>query len=246
MIDIAVKELDARDLDAWDNADVNRARKALEAARAEAVEALRQARYFVRQADWLQERFPDAELRDVEGLVKLVDRATIEAHDWSLTPGRYVGVAPEEEDEDFDFEEALRAIHIDLKGLNEEAAELAARIARELRGVGGVTVQRAYTRPTWQKLRRGRSRHRPTRCERFCTDGPISVRSNGDVETSWLDLTSTSRPYSEAEVCAEPIVASRHVFASRSQRTLLDTAILATSMHVPHSVIGFTADPREC
>ena len=75
VIDIAVKELDARNSDAWANADVNRARKALEAARAEAVEALRQARYFVKQADWLQERFPDAKLRDVEGLVKLVDRA---------------------------------------------------------------------------------------------------------------------------------------------------------------------------
>jgi type I restriction enzyme M protein len=104
----------------------------LEEARADAVEVLRLARYFVRQADWLQERFPQAKLRDVEGLVKLVDRATIKAHDWSLTPGRYVGVAPEEEDEDFDFEEALRAIHIDLKGLNEEAAELAVRIANNL------------------------------------------------------------------------------------------------------------------
>ena len=112
-----MKELDARNSDAWDNADVNKARKALEEARAGAVEALRLARYFVRQADWLQERFPEAKLRDVEGLVKLVDRATIKAHDWSLTPGRYVGVAPEEVDEDFDFEEALRAIHIDLKGL---------------------------------------------------------------------------------------------------------------------------------
>ena len=60
MIDIAVKELDARDSETWANAEVNRARKALEAARAEAVEALRQARYFVKQADWLQERFPDA------------------------------------------------------------------------------------------------------------------------------------------------------------------------------------------
>ena len=75
----------------------------------------------MREADWLQERFPEAELRDVEGLVKLVDRSEIEAHDWSLTPGRYVGVAPEKEDEDFDFEEALRSIHIDLQELNEEA-----------------------------------------------------------------------------------------------------------------------------
>ncbi len=74
VIDIAVKELDARNSDAWDNGDVNKTRKALEAARAEAVEALRLVRYFVRQADWLQERFPDANLCDVEGLVKLVDR----------------------------------------------------------------------------------------------------------------------------------------------------------------------------
>jgi type I restriction enzyme M protein len=136
VIDIAVKELDARNSDAWDNSDVNKARKVMEATRADAVEALRLARYFVRQADWLQERFPEAVLRDVEGLVKLVNRATIKAHDWSLTPGRYVGVAPEEQDEDFDFEEALRAIHIDLKGLNEEAAELAGRIARNFEELG--------------------------------------------------------------------------------------------------------------
>ena len=129
-IDVAVKELDARGSDLWANKDINKARKAQERARTGAVEALRRARYFVRQADWLQERFPDAELRDVEGLVKLVDRAEIEAHDWSLTPGRYVGVAPEKKDEGFDFEEALRSIHIDLKGLNAEATELAERIAR--------------------------------------------------------------------------------------------------------------------
>jgi type I restriction enzyme M protein len=53
-----------------------------------------------------------------------------------LTPGRYVGVAPEEQDEDFDFEETLRSIHIDLKGLNEEAAELAVRIARNFEELG--------------------------------------------------------------------------------------------------------------
>ena len=128
-----MKELDARGSELWANTDINKARKALEGARAGVVEALRRARYFVRQADWLHERFPDAELRDVEGLVKLVDRAEIEAHDWSLTPGRYVGVAPEEKDEDFDFAEALRSIHIDIKGLNDEAAELAERIAQKFK-----------------------------------------------------------------------------------------------------------------
>ena len=135
-VDIAVKELESHKSDLWANSDINKARKALEGVRAGAVEALRQARYFVRQADWLQERFPEAELRDVEGLVKLVDRSEVEAHDWSLTPGRYVGVVPEEEDENFDFEEALRSIHIDLTGLNDEAVALAARIARNFEELG--------------------------------------------------------------------------------------------------------------
>ncbi len=71
-----------------------------------------------------------------EGLVKLVGREELKAHDWSLTPGRYVGVAPEEVDENFDFEEALRSIHIDLKGLNEEATQLAARIAKNFEEMG--------------------------------------------------------------------------------------------------------------
>ena len=135
-VDIAVKELEARESDLWDNTEINKARRALEDTRIRAVEALQRTRYFLCQADWLQERFPDAELRDVEGLVKQVSRSEIEAHDWSLTPGRYVGVAPEEEDEDFDFEEALRSIHIDLKGLNEEAVELSARIARNFEELG--------------------------------------------------------------------------------------------------------------
>ena len=68
--------------------------------------------------------------------MKLVERGEIAAHDWSLTPGRYVGVAPEEEDEDFDFEEALRSIHLDLEGLNEEAEKLAARITRNFEELG--------------------------------------------------------------------------------------------------------------
>lgn len=70
------------------------------------------------------------------GLVKLVDRAEIETADWSLTPGRYVGVAPPEPDEDFDFEQTMRDIHVELADLNKEAVELAARIqtnSQELR-----------------------------------------------------------------------------------------------------------------
>lgn len=110
--------------------------KALEETRKEAVEQLKLVRYFHRQAHWLLSRFPDAELVAVPGLVKLVDRAELEANDWSLTPGRYVGVAPEEEDEDFDFEGVMRDIHIELSGLNEEAAALAAQIQANFEGMG--------------------------------------------------------------------------------------------------------------
>ena len=60
----------------------------------------------------------------------------IEANDWSLTPGRYVGVAPEEEDEDFDFEEALREIHVELEELNAEAIQLAEKIKKNFEELG--------------------------------------------------------------------------------------------------------------
>ncbi len=116
--------------------DITRARKAADEARQRAVEQLKQVRYFWKQAHWLTERFPEAKLRDVEGLVKLVDIKEIEANDWSLTPGRYVGVAPEEVDEDFDFEETLREIHVELEGLNAEAVTLAATIKRNFEELG--------------------------------------------------------------------------------------------------------------
>lgn len=136
LIDICEKELNAKDSEEWNSREITRIRKALDESRKVAVEQLKQVRYFFKQAHWLQERFPDAELRDVEGLVKLVDRKELEANDWSLTPGRYVGVAPEEVDEEFDFEEALRGIHLELQDLNSEAAELAAKIARNFEELG--------------------------------------------------------------------------------------------------------------
>ena len=110
--------------------DITRARRTADDARKIAVEQLKQVNYFYQQAQWLIRRFPEAKLCDVEGLVKLVDRTEIEANDWSLTPGRYVGVAPEEDDENFDFTETLREIHDELDELNVEAVSLAATIKR--------------------------------------------------------------------------------------------------------------------
>ena len=110
--------------------------KQLDEARHAAVEQLKAATYLHRQIAWLQDRFHKAEMQDVPGLCKVVSRADIEAADWSLTPGRYVGVAPAEVDESFDFEQTLRDIHVELADLNREAVELAAKIQENFEELG--------------------------------------------------------------------------------------------------------------
>ncbi|MEI6489497.1 MAG: N-6 DNA methylase [Bacteroidota bacterium] len=89
---------------------------------------LHETEYFYKQAHWLTSRFPDGVYTDVEGLCKVVSQAEIEAKDWSLSPGRYVGVDTATDD-DFDYEERLNEIHIELEGLNEEAMTLAKTIS---------------------------------------------------------------------------------------------------------------------
>lgn len=136
LIEICESDCSAKESENWPGRDINRNRKTADEARQIAVEQLKEVRYFWKQAHWLTERFPEAKLRDVEGLVKLVNRAEIEANDWSLTPGRYVGVAPEEVDEEFDFEETLREIHVELEDLNVEAVQLAATIRKNFEELG--------------------------------------------------------------------------------------------------------------
>ncbi len=89
---------------------------------------LHETRYFWQQAQWLQTQFPDGVYTDVEGLCKIANQKDIEGKDWSLSPGRYVGVSAVEED-DIDYEERLKEIHIELDGLNDEAIKLAALIS---------------------------------------------------------------------------------------------------------------------
>jgi type I restriction enzyme M protein len=110
--------------------------KQLDEERKAAVEQLKAATYLHRQIVWLQDRFPNAEMQDVPGLCKVVSRTDIEGADWSLTPGRYVGVAPAEVDEDFDFEQSLRDIHVELADLNRESVELAAKIQENFEELG--------------------------------------------------------------------------------------------------------------
>ena len=95
---------------------------------------LHETEYFWKQAHWLQSRFPTGVYADVEGLCKVVSQKEIEAKDWSLSPGRYVGVDAAADD-DFDYEERLAEIHIELEGLNEEAIALANAISNNFKEI---------------------------------------------------------------------------------------------------------------
>jgi type I restriction enzyme M protein len=95
---------------------------------------LHETEYFYKQAHWLTSRFPDGVYTDVEGLCKVVSQKEIESKDWSLSPGRYVGVDTATDD-GFDYEERLAEIHIELEGLNEEAVKLATLIAENYKSL---------------------------------------------------------------------------------------------------------------
>lgn len=68
----------------------------------------------------LKEQFPEGKYQDVLGLCKVASITDIEAQGWSLNPGRYVGTAVEEFDEE-DFFESFTALNAELLQLNEQA-----------------------------------------------------------------------------------------------------------------------------
>jgi len=140
LLDVAEKQLRARQSEAFNGRAVRDAKRALlpadakkneePTARDALLDALKQAAYFIHQVHWLHSRFPHALFEDVPGLCKAVTLAEIAANDYSLTPGRYVGVAAAAAEDEEDFAEKLREIHNELAALNDKAVELAGRIAR--------------------------------------------------------------------------------------------------------------------
>lgn len=93
-------------------------------------------KYFQKQIDWLLERFPDGKYQDVIGLCKV---ATLEGEDgiidqdYSLNPGRYVGVVIEDDGMTAEqFKEKLFGLNEEFKQLNEETKELEKQIEENL------------------------------------------------------------------------------------------------------------------
>jgi len=79
----------------------------------------------------MKKTFPQGKYQDVAGLCKVATLKEIEEQGWSLNPGRYVGVAKEEQEE-FDFKERLEELNEELKMLNTEAKELEDLISQNI------------------------------------------------------------------------------------------------------------------
>ena len=100
-LDKAIREMDKRKAEAAKAAGKrgggNRQTKGVKDTVQALHDEVKAAESFYAHIEWLQQRFPAASYEDVMGLCKLATRAEIEEQDWSLNPGRYVGVVIEED-----------------------------------------------------------------------------------------------------------------------------------------------------
>jgi type I restriction enzyme M protein len=81
--------------------------------------------------EMLAQKFPKGAYADVPGLCKVAMLDEVRQQDYSLNPGRYVGVAERAADS-FEFTERLEELSEDLEILNTEARALEERIAENV------------------------------------------------------------------------------------------------------------------
>lgn len=117
-------------------ATVKKDRKSVQSDFDEKINELNETLTIAREAVWLYEKFGDGTYADIPGLCKIADRKTIiEEKGCSLTPGAYVGVAPEEDD-GVDFNERMKEIHQELLALQKESDELMETISKNMEEMG--------------------------------------------------------------------------------------------------------------
>ena len=142
LLDMAEKQLRTRQWATYDGDAVRDAKKAMlprdvkkrekPTVRDQAVELFKRASYFIAQGHWLLSRFPNGLYEDVPGLCKAASRQDIAGknNDYSLTPGRYVGAALGNQDDDDGevFTLRMKDIHAELAELNDKANFLAQKV----------------------------------------------------------------------------------------------------------------------
>ena len=80
-------------------------------------------------------KFVEGTLEDEKGFCKVSDLEEIKKHDFILTPGRYVGFKPEEDD-GIPFEEKMATLTKELGELFEESNKLESKIRQSLKEIG--------------------------------------------------------------------------------------------------------------
>jgi type I restriction enzyme M protein len=117
---------------------IDRKTKALKTALEALHMEVKYAELFYQRIYWLQERFPKAEYEDVTGLCKLASPADVMEQEYSLNPGRYVGVVIEEDgktEEEF-ISEVLR-LDDEIVQLNRTISQLQKNVAFNIKALTG-------------------------------------------------------------------------------------------------------------
>ena len=132
-LDKAIREMDKRKAEAakaaGKRAAGNRQAKGVKGALQALHDEVKLAEQFYTYIAWLQERFPKAAYEDVTGLCKLATRAEIAEQEWSLNPGRYVGIVIEEDGKtEEEFLNDLLSLRAELSTLHDQSSALMASI----------------------------------------------------------------------------------------------------------------------
>ena len=116
----------------------DRKTKALKTALEELHREVKHAEKFYQDIYWLQERFPKAKYEDVTGLCKLASPAEVEEQEYSLNPGRYVGVLIEEDGKtEEEFLDEILQINDELESVSKGARQLDRIISKNIKLLAG-------------------------------------------------------------------------------------------------------------
>lgn len=99
---------------------------------------IKESEYFFSHITWLHERFPGAKYEDVTGLCKLAAIEEVKEQDYSLNPGRYVGVVIEDDGKtEEEFIEEILDLNNELHKLEGNSAKIFGVIHKNIKILTG-------------------------------------------------------------------------------------------------------------